>query len=150
MTVLLDVFVAGRPAPKGSLQFVTKAHVCEDNANTVPWLRTVEAVCRRAVAVPQGRPGRWVPLAGYPYAAPVRVETRFAFNAPKGGTWPVPATIATGDLDKLNRAVFDALTASGVYADDALVVDLVSSARYCEPGRQGARIIVTAWREDSE
>lgn len=144
--LILNVFVPGRPRPKGSLDFVTASHVREANRHAKPWLKTVEAACRRMVASQAGRPGRWLWLEGYPFDGPVTVTTRFLFGRPAAPEFSVPATTATGDLDKLNRNVFDALTAARVYVDDSRVVELVSSARYCEPGvQQGVRITVRSW-----
>jgi Holliday junction resolvase RusA-like endonuclease len=45
------------------------------------------------------------------------------------------------DLDKLTRAVMDALTTAGAYRDDAQVTDLVVRKRYAED-HTGARIAV--------
>ncbi len=44
------------------------------------------------------------------------------------------------DLDKLERAILDALTKSGVIKDDALVVDLVASKHYADENRPGVLI----------
>lgn len=45
------------------------------------------------------------------------------------------------DLDKLTRAIMDALTTAGAYRDDAQVTDLVVRKRYAED-KTGARIAV--------
>ncbi|MEK6312004.1 MAG: RusA family crossover junction endodeoxyribonuclease [Curtobacterium sp.] len=37
------------------------------------------------------------------------------------------------DLDKLTRAIGDALTSAGTYTDDARIVDLLPRVRYAEP-----------------
>lgn len=143
--LILNVFVPGRPRPKGSLDFVTATYARENNRHAKPWLKTVEAACRRMVASQPARPGRWVYLAGYPFDGPVTVVTRFLFDRPARPAFDVPATTDTGDLDKLNRNVFDALTAARVYVDDSRVVELASSAAYCAPGSQGVRITVRSW-----
>jgi crossover junction endodeoxyribonuclease RusA len=44
------------------------------------------------------------------------------------------------DLDKLVRAVFDALSKSGAWADDAQVAQLMASKRYTTSGDVGVRI----------
>nr|DAN37658.1 MAG TPA: Endodeoxyribonuclease RusA [Caudoviricetes sp.] len=47
---------------------------------------------------------------------------------PKRPRWDVPAV--KPDLDKLTRAVFDALTDAGVWRDDSRVVDMRVTKRY--------------------
>lgn len=44
--------------------------------------------------------------------------------------WSRKHKVTAPDLDKLVRAVFDALTQAGVWADDSQCVDLVASKRY--------------------
>ncbi|MDP5184783.1 RusA family crossover junction endodeoxyribonuclease [Blastococcus sp. BMG 814] len=61
---------------------------------------------------------------------PVSVSVVFTFDPPKSAPksrrcWPV--TRSSGDLDKLCRAVFDALTDAGVWRDDSQVVRLAAS-----------------------
>lgn len=61
--------------------------------------------------------------------APVRVEVVFCFDKPKSApkrrrTWPI--TRSSGDVDKLQRALLDALTDAGVFKDDSQVVRIVA------------------------
>ncbi len=71
-----------------------------------------------------------------PLREPVAVELRFQFERPKNHYHQRKAgpvlradapvwcdTITTGDLDKLTRACFDALTMAGWYDDDTRVVE---------------------------
>lgn len=128
-------FVPGRAAPKGSMRVMPNGRVMQDNARTEEWQAEVTGVCRRIVARTPGRPGRWIHLEGYPIEVPVSVELCFAFLRPAKPRFEWPGTVDTGDLDKLTRCVFDALSVgkpekpgAGVYRDDALVCQSAQSA----------------------
>lgn len=128
--LLLQTFVPGRPAPKGSMDVMPNGRLMQNNERSDEWQATVANACRREVATLPGRPGRWVMQDGYPVTSPVVVSLVFAFLMPSKPKFPVPATVKTGDIDKLTRAVLDALTVAGVYADDALVCESHQWARY--------------------
>lgn len=73
------------------------------------------------------------------------VEVVFTFDRPKAAPksrpcWPT--TRSSGDIDKLQRAVFDALTDAGVWRDDSQVVDV--RARKVHIGDDGALHILGA------
>lgn len=53
------------------------------------------------------------------------------------------------DLDKLIRAVMDALTSAGVYTDDSTVSTIHAMKMYADAGPTGAHIIVQAHDLDS-
>lgn len=54
-----------------------------------------------------------------------------------------PDRQSDGDVDKYTRAVFDALTVAGVWADDSRCIDALVRKRYCGPGQPaGARITI--------
>ncbi len=127
---LLDVFVPGRPAPKGSMKDRGNGTMVNDNPATRPWQSTVADVAREAVASCPGRPGAWVWREGYPHDGPVAVWLDFWFQRPVKPRFATPATRDTGDIDKLVRCVFDALEEAKVITDDARVVSLVANAQY--------------------
>lgn len=127
-------FVPGRAVPKGSWLVDPNGHFRGQGA-VDEWQAMVTGVCRRIVARSPGRPGRWVWLEGYPIQVPVLVELCFAFMRPAKPRFEWPGTVDTGDLDKLTRCVFDALSVgdpkkpgAGVYQDDALVCQSSQSA----------------------
>lgn len=71
-----------------------------------------------------------------PLAGPVRLELGFVMPRPKSTPKSkTPAAIKRPDVDKLARAVLDAITGV-VVADDSQVVHLVATKRIAEPGEE--------------
>ena len=130
----VSVFVPGRSAPQGSKQYVGhrggKPVLTESSRRLGAW--------RDAVAwhVHAARRGRVL-------AAPVHIDVLFILPRPQAlpVSRPTPAMTKIPDLDKLTRAVFDALTMSGLIADDARITRLSAAKRYAEPHEKpGAHI----------
>lgn len=123
----LVVTVYGKPVTQGS-KVRTRWSVRDDNADRLrPWR---EAVKQAALDVLAGRER----LEG-----PVSVVVTFTFDRPKSAPktrpcWPI--TRSSGDVDKLQRAIFDALTDAGVWRDDSQVIDV--RARKVHVGDGGA------------
>jgi crossover junction endodeoxyribonuclease RusA len=113
--------VAGNPATKGSTRAVHdrrgRAHVVPDNPRTAGWQQAVAWTAKVAGAKL---------LAG-----PVRVEMLFELRrAGDSLHWPVGTPCRyRPDLDKLVRAVLDALTAI-CYRDDSQVTELIAAKVY--------------------
>jgi Holliday junction resolvase RusA-like endonuclease len=111
-------FVAyGVPIPKGSMKaFMPKGArrpvVTSDNSQTKPWEEIVRWAAVEAM-------GKAEPLEG-------PVELRVTFFLPRPASAPKRVTRPTKkpDLDKLIRAVKDAMKRAGVYRDDAQVVQV--------------------------
>lgn len=152
---VLSCFVAGRPAPKGSLEHKGGGYLADDNRNTGPWRAAMSETFRREVCTlaavrPGERRQRALPREGYPVKAPVGVRVRYLFHRPETTEQIVPANIRTGDLDKLLRNTLDATfyepkTGKGapILADDSLVCDIDAKARYVPPKMaQGAFVVV--------
>lgn len=87
----------------------------------------------------------WVKLQG-----PVRVVLLFALRRPQKPKYRWPIGKTAGDVDKLTRAVFDALTDAAVWEDDGQVVDARIVKAY--PGDVVAQnapgVVVRIWRAD--
>jgi len=132
-------FVAGRPRPKGSLEGLASGRARESNKASAAWREEVAVHCRT-----------WAATIGWTtLTMPVEVTgLRFLFDRPPAARWPVPATVETGDTDKLLRNVLDALSGcdprcpkskrcrkhAAIYADDALVTDVLDmKCRYAGP-----------------
>lgn len=130
----LSFTVPGIPTPAGSHRaFVVngRAVVTHDSKKTKPWRQDVVSA---AVEALNGQP----PLLG-----PVEVAVEFVMPRPKSHwrtgrnahllreaapTWPA----GKPDLDKLLRNLFDALTAAGVFRDDAQVVSVDATKTYVD------------------
>lgn len=125
-------FVAyGRPQAQGSKVRTKYAMRDSNDATLTPWRNTVSGAARVGMT-----------LDGLSRIdAPVHVRCLFFFDRPRSHyrtgknahllrdnapTHP----IRVGDLDKLQRALFDAITDSGAWADDALVADVRAGKRW--------------------
>ncbi|KKN03821.1 hypothetical protein LCGC14_1103940 [marine sediment metagenome] len=118
-----STFVRGIPAPQGSKRaFITgdRAVVVDANPKTLKdW--------RAAVAFRLQSEWHGPPLDGA-----LHVELNFALLRPKSVSEKRrPSPTVKPDLDKLERAVLDALTGI-VIVDDALVVELHSTKEYSD------------------
>jgi Holliday junction resolvase RusA-like endonuclease len=141
--LLVDFRVDGIPKPQGSKRaFVNpktrRAVVVDDNKaalrdwrGDVKWMALKVMNDKRMILQPAG----------------VYLEIEFVMprplSTPKSKT---PLAVKKPDIDKLIRAVMDALTGV-VYNDDAQVVHLVVGKRLAEIGEgPGALITVTEWK----
>lgn len=121
-----QVFVPGTPRPQGSHRaFVVKgfARVVEDNKKTNPWRADIHAATRAVTG----------PVIVYP-TEPVALV--LVFVMPRRAAEPkrvTPAHVRKPDVDKLARAVLDAL-AGLIYTQDQQVTDLHAHKRTALPG----------------
>lgn len=132
-------FVPGKPAAQGSKRHVGGGRLIESSREVGPWR---ERVALQARVVMYGREllddGVVVDLT---FVMPRPVST------PKRRT---PAAIKRPDIDKMVRAIFDALT-HVVFADDSQVVELHAHKRLADIGEMpGVHIEVLPWTEPSE
>lgn len=112
----LSFIVQGTPIPQGSMKgFAFKRRtggvgvaLTSDNKKTRPWKDSVASVASEA----------W---DGAPTEDAVALTMEFAFMPPKSSRFPHKTT--KPDIDKLARAVMDALTGV-VYRDDSQVISL--------------------------
>lgn len=111
----------GKPLPKGSLRHIGNGRMIEQT-KVKTWMADIRQQISRDYG---GDP----PL----FDAPVRVTLAFRFPRPAAAKNRLyPHMRSTGDLDKLCRAVLDALQ-PGVLIDDSLVVSLTAKKRYETP-----------------
>lgn len=146
----VDFFVPGCPVAKGSLRAFTRkgggVGVEEGNVDKVrPWMSAISLAARDAGATPGD--------------GAVRVGLMFVFPRPKGHFTSAGALRPKApkfhakkpDVDKLVRAVLDALTGVA-FTDDARVAGLDPAPwkRYAGLGEPtGARVIVQSLEEAS-
>lgn len=135
--------VAGVPATKGSYRIVggrKHGRLVADNAREMPWRRTVANQVR----------AQW--WRTHPNARMPRRAGACEIDA----VWRLqrPRTVRRGhpsvkpDLDKLARALFDALTDSGLIDDDARIIRATLAKTYCASARdQGVRFTIR-WFDD--
>lgn len=141
----LDFSVFGVPQPAGSKRaFVNRktgqAIITDANTNARPWKQEVAGAARAALG--DARPA-W-------FRDAVEVTLTFVLSRPKGhygsgrnagvvlpSAPPYPVT--KPDIDKLSRAVLDALT-SVAWHDDAQVVTKIAIKRYGTPTRCDVRV----------
>jgi Holliday junction resolvase RusA-like endonuclease len=121
--------VLGRAAPQGSKTLVkdartARAHMREASNNVHPWRTKV----RRAALGPDGNPLRQ-------FHGPVQVHIEFEFRRAKSNQDDYPTGMNIGDVDKLTRAVLDALTQSRVIEDDRYVVEVSASKHWGDEDR---------------
>lgn len=127
------VFVPGRPAPQGSKRHVGRGILVESSKDLGPWRERVALAAHNEMV----RLGRSV-ADGAVYVTLYFILPR-PKSAPKSET---PAAVKRPDLDKLQRAILDALT--GIcFVDDSQVVTIYAHKRIAEPGETaGAEIRV--------
>lgn len=115
-------YVPGRPAPQGSKRHVGRGVLVESSKEVGPWRERV------ALAAHQAMGGR--PL----FDGPVSVVLNFVLPRPKSAPKTrTPAATKRPDLDKLERAILDALT-DVCFADDSQVISLCGYKRIAELG----------------
>ncbi len=121
---LIAFQVHGLPVPQGSTRAWVvngKPIITSSAKGLASWRRLVADVAQRFAP-------------NQPWIGPVGIELHFGLPKPKSApkrrrVWPDKRP----DLDKLTRAVLDALTYV-VFADDSQVVDIRASKEYGAPG----------------
>lgn len=117
--------VIGAPATQGSKKHVGQGRMVEMDKKLPKW-RAAVVEAAQATHGPD-----WEPLDGY-----LTVGLTVWLPRPKTTKYPdEPA--GTPDLDKLQRAVGDALTQAGTIADDARITSWNAKKRWaigCQPG----------------
>jgi Holliday junction resolvase RusA-like endonuclease len=135
--------VPGLPVPQGSKKPVTikgRTILIDDNKALPKWRADVARI------VAHGLPAGWRPLDG-----PVEVELLFRLPRPAPGqrgsviAAGMPIHQTSGDTDKLERAILDALKTAHVYTDDSRVTDLIGRKRYPGPGERPGVTIEVRW-----
>ncbi len=125
----LAIAVYGRPAPQGSKKLVASNRFIEASKYLPAWRKAVTLAAVEAIN-DQG----WSALES-------AVELECVFYLERPGTVPPkkrPHPIKPPDVDKLARAVSDALTDAGAYLDDSQVIKLTAFKFYADNREPGA------------
>ena len=130
----LSVFIAGHPAPQGSKRHVGGGVMVESSKKVKPWRSDI----RSGLLDGEGNPRAYFDDA-------VHVHLEFVMprpvSTPKRST---PHAVKKPDLDKLVRAVFDAIGSAGVWRDDSQVVGALATKRLAELGETaGCHVTIT-------
>lgn len=142
--VVITFSVRGNPVTKGSMR---------------PWHKwRADGRCLVTMSEEHGaRLKEWRALAAtqakramrdlMPFGGPVRVEMTFTFERPKTHKTlerdiPWVAVRGRNDIEKLVRAMHDAMTDAAVWGDDAQVSVLSAEKRYCD-GLERPGVVVT-------
>lgn len=131
---MLLFHVTGRPAAQGSKRHVGNGRFIDASKYLPAWRKQVTQVAR-SIAIASD----WETVDG-----PVQLHVDFYLERPKS----VPRHrrrfhTKAPDLDKLVRAVCDALTDADIWADDSQVVRLIAAKDYADDVEPGAFIQVT-------
>jgi len=127
--------VPGRPVTQGSKKHVGHGRMIEANERLRPWRDSIAWHARQAVP------------PGWNVFQPMSLDAVFLFPRPashllKDGRLrraapPEMTSRRGGDLDKLLRALCDALTQSGIWADDSQWICGLVQKKYAPPGQPG-------------
>lgn len=147
--VIAEFIVDGIPAPQGSKQIRqnkarTKAWLTESSKALKPWREQVKIEAERAMEAGSSTayPGATIDYVRPPYGDAVHVALTFVFVRPRS-VKPAqrPHHTVKPDLDKLTRAILDALTGT-VLVDDSRVVSIQAHKRYQEASFDKPGVIV--------
>lgn len=125
----VSLSVTGNPASQGSHAIMHGRIVQVNSSKHKAWRK---AIVQEAIAT---LPPDWVSID-----EPCELLVNFYMPKPKSVTRQLPSV--SPDLDKLIRAVGDALTDSGIVTDDSRVVRISARKLYAEGIQPGASILV--------
>lgn len=130
MEITFDVL--GRPAPQGSKRSVGGGRFIEASKFLPTWRTDLKIAATEAAAS-----NEWTVVDG-----PVELEVIFYLDRPSSISKTArPYPVVPPDLDKLVRAVGDALTGV-IYRDDSQIIRLLAWKQYADTREPGAFIRV--------
>jgi Holliday junction resolvase RusA-like endonuclease len=149
----LLITILGKPAPQGSKRHVGRGVMIESSKHVAPWREAVKQATHRAL---QARALHVYGDTGYEHQfrldGPVAIDIAFTFDKPKSApktrrTWPI--TRSSGDVDKLLRSTFDALTDAGAIRDDSQVIDVHARKQFTDAFAAPLRVpgaVIRIWQ----
>lgn len=140
--LVAEFFVPGIPQPQGSKTAFVNRHTGraaitdQNKVRLAPWRSTVTAIAAKQAT-------------GDRLEGPVLLELSFQFVRPKSvSASKRPFPTVKPDLSKILRAVEDAITDSGLWRDDALVVKAQLEKVYAE--RPGVQVRISEYRQEQQ
>lgn len=136
----LSFYVDGRPAPQGSKKYMGhrggKPILLESSKSLKEWREKIAWHARQARnnVAHRGVVENW----------PVGVQLDFYFRRPKSAPRFRRSPIVRPDVDKLTRAVLDALTGV-VFKDDSQVVGLHATKSYLDDDSTTEGVRIAVW-----
>lgn len=128
MAVRTEFYAEGRPAPQGSKKSVGRGRFVEASKYLPAWRAAVVSAARSA-------------HKGEPINVPCRLRVIVFLDKPKKPKFDVAPAVMP-DVDKLARAIGDALKIAGVIEDDQLIVSLEIDKMWAVDRPQGAWISI--------
>lgn len=124
MSMPFPIRIPGQPVPQGSHAVSRTSHIYESNSRLKQWRSDACTVMTLWM-------GAWYG-AWQPYDGPLAVDVTFTVRRPQRPKFDEPAV--KPDLDKLQRALGDAMTIAGLITDDARITAWHARKRYGDPG----------------
>lgn len=143
---MISFFVPGKPQAQGSKVKGRWGNLREDNDELGPWRERVALAAYRAMWGCEGPTLGAALLDG-----PITVGLEFVLYRPKSANKnkPTPPATKKPDIDKLERAILDALTGV-IFGDDSQVVTVLKHKRVAEFGESpGVHVCVLTASETS-
>lgn len=128
MVESVNFYVEGRPAPQGSKKSVGRGRFVEASKYLPAWRAAVVSAARLA-------------YSGEPINVPCRLRVIVFLDKPKKPKFDVAPAVMP-DVDKLARAIGDALKIAGLIEDDQLIVSLEIDKMWAVDKPQGAWISI--------
>jgi Holliday junction resolvase RusA-like endonuclease len=128
----IELFAEGSPVPQGSFRHVGNGRIIAANPKLNSWRDSI------ATQIATQTTHRLIDGS-------IRLQLVFTLPRPKSVTRPLP-TARVGDIDKLVRAVMDAISLERycqIIKDDSLVTDLHAAKRYADHTPPGVRIMIS-------
>jgi crossover junction endodeoxyribonuclease RusA len=124
-----SVFVPGIPAPQGSKRHVGRGVMVESSKKVGPWRKQIVKVAREAGLHESAPDGASMVVLTFILPRP---KGHFGTGRNAGVLKPsAPAHHTTyPDVDKLTRAVFDALQTAGAVVNDSSIVRVSAAKQY--------------------
>lgn len=140
MRQVADVWVAGLPVTKGSVNVGRQGQVRQAARGYAVWSDAVRTTLRATTVQPAVRRDEGA-----------MIRCRFWVPCPAsadayGGLWAP----GVGDGDKLDRAVWDAVTKAGLWQDDAQVIDWPGACRRWADDRRAPGVHICVWALSAE